>query len=384
MLNIFNLKLKNSYKNRTVNKKTRTTRPKKFGPFVRDWKNSIYLFNKNTLSNIAEASRLTNILIKGYFNLYSLKLEEKVKKKLGRKLRERNLSTNKILISDGQFKHSNDLLEITIYFYNRQLSNYKEIISKRYKELYKTDYFKKKLLLIKNKSLSILKKEIEVKELLFKTLNKKPSLTIDYTKYYKNFIKKSLAKDIVYLYFKQLIFINKFKFNNYYLQYLTNLVKIIYKKNVRFNFINVKYFYMNSDIFTQSLILKLKRNRRKLFTYLKSSVRKVKVHNKRKDFFKQDWENTENLKEFVLNNIEYKKVQGVRLQVAGRLTKRNTASRSLSRLEYKGSLINNISRIKGKPSAILRGKYLPNLEYTNLNSKTRIGSFGLKGWISGG
>jgi hypothetical protein len=31
---------------------------------------------------------------------------------------------------------------------------------------------------------------------------------------------------------------------------------------------------------------------------------------------------------------------------------------------------------------MLRGHFKPNLQYTNVNSETRIGSFGLKGWVS--
>jgi hypothetical protein len=98
-------------------------------------------------------------------------------------------------------------------------------------------------------------------------------------RYYKRFIRKSLRRVLLFIYFKQLIYINKSKFNNSYLQGLTNLVKKIYKKNVQFNFINVKYFYFNSDIFTQSLILKLRKNRRKLLKHLKSSISKINIKN---------------------------------------------------------------------------------------------------------
>jgi hypothetical protein len=32
---------------------------------------------------------------------------------------------------------------------------------------------------------------------------------------------------------------------------------------------------------------------------------------------------------------------------------------------------------------VLRGNFKPNLQFTKLNSKSRIGSFGIKGWVSG-
>jgi hypothetical protein len=85
------------------------------------------------------------------------------------------------------------------------------------------------------------------------------------------------------------------------------------------------------------------------------------------------------LKKIVFDNIRYKKISGIRIQAAGRLTKRYTASRSISKLRYKGNLINISSSLKGRSSALLRGKFRPNLQFTKLNSKTRIGSFGIKG-----
>ena len=85
------------------------------------------------------------------------------------------------------------------------------------------------------------------------------------------------------------------------------------------------------------------------------------------------------LKKVVLNNIKYKRVSGVRIEGAGRLTKRYTASRSQHKVRYKGNLVNVYSSIKGYPSSVIRGNYKPNIQYTKLNSKSRIGSFGVKG-----
>lgn len=418
MLNIIKSKLKNSYKNISVNTKKIVINPKNFGAIVRNWKDSIYVYNKNTLNLIPEANKLTIKLIKGYFNLYSLKLEKKIKRKILKKiLRRRKISKNKIFISNGQFKHTNDLVNITIYFYNKQLLNYKKLILKKYIKLFNHRFkFKNKLLLIRNKGLKFLKKQNQQKNIMIKTLNINDISKINkienyQTKYYKNFIKKSLAKVILYIYFKQLIFINKFKFNNYYLQYLINIIKKIYKKNIQFNFINVKYFYFNSDILTESLVLKLRKNRRLLIN-LQKIVRKPKIkkidlsdntryifnvkelkliNNNNLDITNKLLYNlllenktkSKNLKRTIINRINYKRVSGIRLEGAGRLTRRFTASRSVSKNQYIGSLIDIHSSIEGKSSALLRGNTRPNLEYTKLNSKTRIGSFGIKGWVSG-
>jgi hypothetical protein len=73
---------------------------------------------------------------------------------------------------------------------------------------------------------------------------------------------------------------------------------------------------------------------------------------------------------------------GVRLEAKGRLTKRFTASRSVFKVKWKGSIKNLDSSYKGIPSVLLRGHAKSNVQYTLVNSKTRNGSFGLKGWIS--
>ena len=234
--------------------------------------------------------------------------------------------------------------------------------------------------------------------------------------HYKNYIKKALKRLKFYMFYKQLLYINQNKFNYSYLQGLMYLIKKIFNKNVELNLINLKYFYFNSDIFSQPLALKL-RKKRNLLRYLKACVRKVKIrktneivnnyffdlnklsnvkdvdilNNLLLNLLKQNEKNYTNntvvknkygfnvLKYIILNNIKYKRVSGVRLEAAGRLTKRYTASRSRYKVIYKGNLENTLSSVKGYSSVLLRGNFKPNLQYTKLNSKSRIGSFGVKG-----
>ena len=79
------------------------------------------------------------------------------------------------------------------------------------------------------------------------------------------------------------------------------------------------------------------------------------------------------------NNIKYKRVSGVRLEAAGRLTKRFSASRSQRRTKYKGNLENAYSSIKGYSTPVLRGNFKANLQRTVINSTSRVGAFGVKG-----
>jgi len=83
-----------------------------------------------------------------------------------------------------------------------------------------------------------------------------------------------------------------------------------------------------------------------------------------------------------INFIKYKSVFGVRLEAGGRLTKRSTASRSVFKFRYKGSLKNNIILSRTDSSVILKNNRISNLQYSKISSKTRNGSFGLKGWIN--
>lgn len=415
MLNIIKSKLNTSYKKKRSNNKNVTIGYKNFVPAIRDWKNSIYVYNKNTLSLIPVASNYIMKLLKGYFSLSNLNLEKKLRKE---KLRRRSikLSTNKIFLSDGEFKHTNDKVIITLYLYNRQKYNYLYKLKKRYVKLFVKAIFLEKLNLIKSEGLEILKKQKELSKELMRVL---PSysykVSFFHSLYYKNYIKKALKRLKFYMFYKQLLYINQNKFNYSYLQGLIYLIKKIFNKNVELNLINLKYYYFNSDIFSQPLVLKL-RKKRNLLRYLKACIRKVKIkktneiinnyffdlyklsnvkdvdilNNLLLDLLKQNEKNYSYntndfniLKYIILNNIKYKRVSGVRLEAAGRLTKRYTASRSRYKVIYKGNLENTLSSVKGYSSVLLRGNFKPNLQYTKLNSKSRIGSFGVKGWVSG-
>merc|ERR1712230_128755 len=96
------------------------------------------------------------------------------------------------------------------------------------------------------------------------------------SKYVNSFYKKLIKKS-----FRQLIYINKSKFNYTYLQYLKNELHVLFNKNIEFNFINLRYFYLNSNILSESLLLKITKNRKDLFLYLNKLKNKVKIQKKR-------------------------------------------------------------------------------------------------------
>jgi len=98
-------------------------------------------------------------------------------------------------------------------------------------------------------------------------------------------------------------------------------------------------------------------------------------NNLNKDFFR--------IYEIIFNSINYKNMAGVRLEAKGRLTKRYRADRAVFKVRWKGGLKNLDSSYKGLSTQNYRGYAKPNLDYSILTSKRRIGAFAVKGWVSG-
>ena len=306
----------------------------------------------------------------------------------------------------------------------------------------------KKINSISLKGLRILKKARKNKNFILKTLKWNLTNFKNYeNKYFKNFIKKSYRKEILYLYYVKMLNVNNNKFKNWFILGLKNIISNIYNKKVEFNFVNLKYLHLNSDIFSESIAIKLRNRENRLLRVLKKALKLVKLPSlsklsyygpssaitpsesslraningksltlnvnsyisslKDKDVLHEllykifpGWglANTENspinrisrsslqvknnLQENILNSTEHKNIYGVRLEAAGRLSRRLTASRSVFKLKYKGSLKNINSSYKGLSTVMLRGNTRSNLQLTKISSKTRNGAFGLKGWIS--
>jgi hypothetical protein len=382
------------------------------------------MYNNNALSLIPNISRLAINFIRNYFYLYNKKIERKIRRK---KIynRRRKLSINRIFISKGEFKHTNNKVIITLYIYNKQKNNYLLKLKKRY-----INKFLKNILSFKNnnviKSLSsgvnrknilsnklILLKKLKkisingtlalidanlfkpkvariLKELHQKRKVNKFKVVSKYVnKFYKKFVKKSLRRLFIYTYYRRLIFVNKSRFNYTYLQFIKDKLQVLFNKNIEFNFINLKYFYLNSNILSESILLKIRKNRRRLMRHLSNLEKKVIIKKKRVilgELIKKENLNTKKyfynnrlLYKNIIKNLKYKHITGFRLEANGRLNKRYTASRSINKLKYKGNLLNIDSSYKGLSSILLRNNLNSNLQYTKLNSKTRIGSFGLKG-----
>ena len=274
--------LKNKKLQESSAKNKISSNEKHFPSPVREWNNSVYVYNKNTLNSIPYAETSAMKIIKSYFSIYNKNLGKitRTKKLLNR---FRKYSTNKIYVSKGGFKHTNNKVLINLYIYNRQKHNYIMLMKNWYKNCLKRNLnsnFINRLKFINKEGLISLKKANENKNFILKALinidnnksylSKYGSLSNYINNFYKIVLNKTIKKIKTYYYYKQLLYTNKCILNYSFLQYLQKYLEYLYNKNVEFNIINLKKFFFNSDILSESITLKITRNRRKLLRYLNS------------------------------------------------------------------------------------------------------------------
>jgi hypothetical protein len=236
--------------------------------------------------------------------------------------------------------------------------------------------------------------------------------------------------------------LNQYKFEEKFLYKLSGMISRYYGKKVEFNIVNLKSIVYNSDIFTEIFGLKVKTERSNPLQRMNLMLTKVhlaknttlkkgrllksvdykQVENKYKNlnlnsilsnsdttelnyndnlskllynlYYKtstkdlpksNDNLNKEyynKLREIIFENVKYKNIGGVRLEVKGRLTKRYRADRAIYKLKWKGGLKNIDSSYKGLSIPVLRGYLDSNLEKSMMASKRKIGSFAVKGWFA--
>lgn len=435
MLNNLKLKTKSYISYNHPNKVSEIAQAKNYLPSDKEWFNSVYAYNKNTIKLLPTADKVILKSIRSYFNLYSSKLENNARIPYLRR-RFKRLSTNRLIVSKAELKHSSDKVMITVYVYNRQRYYYISRlidVTLAIANVLEEDFFIEKpgfsnLLLkgLKKKGVEILSKVYKQKKDLLKTLNKKNKSQIYEKKYLKDFFFKCLQNEMILMYLRQIILFNKSKFETTYLLPLTKLLNNVYHKNVEFNLVDLQYLYLNSSIFSETLVTKIRNKKNRLLRVLKASLgmfqlapidkfsalsdmhnRKKAVQNLRVNYLESERVKkniNKNLKVVlknislpssyyniqdemyttynVLDSIKHKSITGIRIEAAGRLTRRNTAAKSVFKLKYKGNLKNMDSSYKGLSSALLRGHDKSNVQYTKSNSKLRIGSFGIKNWVS--
>ena len=346
---------------------------------------------------------------------------------------------NKIFVSKALIKYSNNKAVITLFTYNREkLFLIKKINNiyiklkkiqknKIYNSIIKRVYTAKKLLkkntikliteVLKNNSYINKKKNYETK-LLLNIINKKNIANINdflvffnilnyNNKQYNNII---LELEDLYYYQNKILLLNNYRYKDFFLLQVKSTISKITNKDIEFKVINLKKLSLNSDIFTEAVVKKLKNRKNTLLNVINKSLGLIKPtsYNKYK-IFNYDLENKKNsyyinlnkhkfneflnetfsysnsvnivnkLDENIIYNLKNKFVKGAKLQAKGRLTTRLIASRSVNKFKYKGNIKNIDSSYKGMSTVLLKGYTRSNIQYTLVNSVRRNGSFGLKG-----
>jgi hypothetical protein len=160
---------------------------------------------------------------------------------------------------------------------------------------------------------------------------------------------------------------------------LTSLLEKLYGKKVVIKLVDLKSIHLNSDVFSSAVALKLRDRHNKAFRVLKKAIlQMVRIPDLHTLITFDDNNQTMN-KNNIVNTIKQQIVSGVRFEASGRLTRRLTAMRSVFKYRYTGSLKNLRASFNRKAAVLLRGYAKANSQYTVINSKTRNGTFGLKG-----
>jgi hypothetical protein len=409
----------------------------------KEWFGNIYSYNKSYLKSLVVYDVIVNKLFRSYSNMLQYKIKILFKRRRHNKSR---YSSNKIFVSKAEVKHTNTKLFIILYTYNKQkssieesirkfatlsrvlrvlgetsvkhivkdrnefstLSKNKTLVSKRVYDrddegnrvlgeqgnpllIYIVTHWNRFVPLLKN-NFSVFKKwntaffRINNNLLNYLALNLKTRKLYKTSTYNIAQLKKLFKVQKLLFNNIKLLNFNKSKFNNFVLNWrnlgLIKLIQKIFNKKVEIKLVELKSIHLNSDVFSSAIALKLRDRQNKAVKVLRRAIiQMVKIPDLHTLITFDDNIETIN-KNNILNTIKQQVVSGVRFEASGRLTRRLTAMRAVFKYRYVGSLKNIRSSFNTKSSTMLRGHVKANSQYTIINSKTRNGSFGLKGWVS--
>ena len=368
----------------------------------KEWFSSIYSYNKSYIKSLISFDSVLNKLVKSYCNMLQDKIKILFKRRRDNKIR---YSANKIYASRAELNHTNTKIFITLYLYNKQKSSIEQYIRK----VTTLVRFKKKIVdgettLIpnhQNRLLHFLKNNFFVFKkwnvAFFESINNVVSyilvnLRIKYLRLYNiptyniRLLKKFFKLQKIFFNSTKEINFNKSKFSSLNINLrnlgLISLIEKLYNKKVEINLVELKSIHLNSDVFSSAVALKLRDRKNKAVRILRKAIlQMVRIPDLHTLITFDD--NIEAMnKNNIVNTIKQQIVSGVRFEASGRLTRRLTAMRAVFKYRYAGSLKNIRSSFNNRSSTMLRGYVKSNLQYTLINSKTRNGTFGLKGWVS--
>jgi hypothetical protein len=222
---------------------------------------------------------------------------------------------------------------------------------------------------------------------------KKISNNILYSDTYKEILKNKL---FFYNYYISKLFLNNYKFNTQSLLKIKKILNLFFIKKIVLRFSNIKYIHTNNNLLLKFLTSKINLRQVTLLDLLQKSVKLAKIIKinyllklkKIKPYFNNKF--FINMKGFVNKKIKNNlflssyniHILGLRLEAKGRITKRLTASRSLKKVLYKGSLTNIYSSINRNSTSYFKGYEKSNINYIKYNNYNILGTYGLKYWTN--
>jgi hypothetical protein len=190
------------------------------------------------------------------------------------------------------------------------------------------------------------------------------------------------------------LYINKYKFNFINIINLRNILYKIYNKNVNINIVNIKYLYLDNNLYINAIVRKLKDRNRKALVMLRKAFSLVNIpvinsifllkvekniyYYKDKLVKYKKLININQIKLSIFESLKNIHMIGIKLVGKGRLTRRLTASRAIIKRTYIGNLKNIHSNFRGLSATTSKGFERSNINYTSGNSYNRNGSFGIK------
>jgi hypothetical protein len=218
------------------------------------------------------------------------------------------LSIKKIFISTPVITHTINKINITIYVYNKekmyllkklQILNSIFLGKKTYRNIFNRfinlNYIFK---YIKNRSLSdvntlnslIIKNNKKKKDLFFhinsvKHYNNNNIIGYNSNIYiisiFNNLLRNKIKHLFLYKYYISLLFLNNYKFNVINMVNLKNILVNIYNKQVSLNIVNLKYIYLNNDIFINIITRKINDRKKRILKIIRNSfslINKPSIH----------------------------------------------------------------------------------------------------------
>lgn len=371
----------------------------------KEWFSSVYSYNKSYIKSLISNDAVLNKLLRSYCNMLQDKIKILFKRRRDNKIR---YSANKIYASRVELKHTNTKLFITLHIYNKQKLSIEWYILKilvlvkyiSYRKLFADGkrvfvpnhknripaLLKNNFFIFRKWNMAFFKTNNNLIRYFLVNLRRKYLKLSNIPTYNIRLLKKLVRLQKILFNSLKLLNFNKSKFNSLNLNLrnlgLISLIEKLYYKKVEINLVELRSIHLNSDVFSSAVALKLRDRKNKAVRVLRKAVlQMVRIPDLHTLITFDD--NIEAMnKNNIINTIKQQVVSGVRFEASGRLTRRLTAMRAVFKYRYAGSLKNIRSSFNNKPSTMLRGHVKSNTQYTLINSKTRNGTFGLKGWVS--